>query len=66
MSNSTVAPSIRDAKWEGQKEKLLSKFPGLKEEDLEYEEGKRDEMFSLVQIKLGRTSEEMEAVISAL
>jgi hypothetical protein len=66
MTNLTVAAPDTDAKREEQKAKLLAKFPELKEEDLQYEEGKRDEMLNRIQVKFGKTREEMEAAVSGL
>ena len=66
MTNSTFAAPHSDAKWGNQKEKFLAKFPALKVEDLEYEEGQWEEMLTRVQLKLGRTEIEMNNIISAL
>lgn len=67
MTNLTApVPVSVDEIWEGQKEKLKSQFPTLTDEDLEYEEGKKDEMFTKLQVKLGKTKEELEATIASL
>ena len=66
MTNSTFAAPHSDVKWGNQKEKFLAKFPDLKVEDLEYEEGQWEEMLTRVQLKLGRTEIEMNSIISAL
>lgn len=52
--------------WNEQKDKLKVQFPTLTDEDLQYEEGKRDEMLTRIQVKLGKTNEEMDLIISAL
>lgn len=52
--------------WNEQKGKLKAKFPKLTDEDLRYEDGKKDEMFSKIQTKLGKTKEELQAVIAGL
>lgn len=61
---SVVAPVL--VSWNDQKEKLKTKFSTLTDEDLDYEEGKRDEMLNRVQIKLGKTKDELTATIAAL
>lgn len=73
---STVAPDAAKvvtpdatpvaAKWNEQKGKLKAKFSTLTDEDLNYQEGKRDEMLNKVQIKLGKTKDELTAIIAAL
>ncbi len=59
-----TAPVLEN--WTDQKDKLKAQFPALTDEDLDYEEGKRDEMLSRIQIKLGKTKEEMALIISTL
>lgn len=51
--------------WNEQKGKLKQAFGTLTDNDLMYEEGKRDEMLGKLQIKLGKTKEELNAIISA-
>jgi uncharacterized protein YjbJ (UPF0337 family) len=46
-----------------QKDKLKQKFAILTDNDLMYEEGKRDEMLGKLQIKLGKTKEELHAIM---
>jgi len=36
----------------------------LTDNDLMYEEGKRDEMLGILQIKLGKTKEELEKILN--
>jgi uncharacterized protein YjbJ (UPF0337 family) len=57
-----------DAKgsWNEQKGKLKQKFASLTDNDLIFEQGKRDEMIGRLQIKLGRTKEELYKIIVAL
>ena len=43
-----------------------AKFTILTDSDLNYEGGKKDEMFSKVQVKLGKTKEELATIIAAL
>ncbi len=66
MINTTVIPDPANTAWEIQKDKLQAKFPILTDEDLNYEKGKLDEMLNKVQIKLGKTKEQVEEIISAL
>ena len=50
--------------WNEQKGKLKQKFAVLTDNDLMYEEGKRDEMLGILQIKLGKTKEELEKILN--
>jgi uncharacterized protein YjbJ (UPF0337 family) len=52
--------------WNEQKGKLKQKFAWLTDDDLLYESGKRDEMLGKLQIKLGKTKEELHKIIEAL
>ncbi|HNP47288.1 MAG TPA: CsbD family protein [Bacteroidia bacterium] len=52
--------------WNEQKGKLKQKFATLTDNDLMFEEGKKDEMLGKLQIKLGKTKEELQNIISAL
>jgi uncharacterized protein YjbJ (UPF0337 family) len=52
--------------WNEQKGKLKQAFATLTDNDLMYEEGKKDEMFGKLQIKLGKTKEELHAIVNAL
>ena len=52
--------------WNEQKGKLKMKFAALLDNDLLFEEGKKDEMFGKLQIKLGKTKEELLKIIAAL
>ncbi len=54
------------ADWNLQKKKLLAKFSYLTEADLNYEPGKRDEMLNRVQIKIGKTKDELTAIFAGL
>ena len=62
MTNSTELKG----NWNEQKGKLKQKFAKLTDDDLMYEEGKKDEMLGKLQIKLGKTKEELHAIIGAL
>ncbi|MEI6059144.1 MAG: CsbD family protein [Bacteroidota bacterium] len=52
--------------WNEQKGKLKMKFGYLTDNDLMFEEGKKDEMLGRLQIKLGKTKEELLKVIASL
>ncbi len=52
--------------WEEQKGKLKQKFATLTDDDLLFAEGKKDEMMGKLQIKLGKSKEELHKVISGL
>ncbi|MFA5045688.1 MAG: CsbD family protein [Paludibacter sp.] len=45
--------------WNEQKGKLKQKFANLTDDDLLFVEGKKDEMLGKLQIKLGKTKEEL-------
>ena len=66
MTDLTATPVLVEDNWVEQKEKLKAKFSNLTDEDLNYEEGKRDEMLSRVQTKLGKTPEELTVIIEEL
>lgn len=52
--------------WEEQKIKLKQKFAALTENDLLFTEGKKEEMIKKLQIKLGKTKEELLKIIEVL
>ncbi len=52
--------------WTEQKGKLKQQFAVLTDNDLMFEEGKMDEMYGKIQIKLGKTKEEMQEIIKSL
>ena len=52
--------------WEEQKGKLKQKFATLTDDDLLFAEGKKDEMMGKLQIKLGKSKEELHKTISEL
>ena len=52
--------------WNEQKGKLKQAFGVLTDNDLMFKEGKKDEMFGKLQIKLGKTKEELDAIILSL
>jgi uncharacterized protein YjbJ (UPF0337 family) len=52
--------------WNEQKGKLKQKFAQLTDNDLLYTEGKKEEMMGKLQTKLGKTKDELTAIIAAL
>jgi uncharacterized protein YjbJ (UPF0337 family) len=52
--------------WDEQKGKLKQKFAKLTDNDLLFLEGKKDEMLGKLQIKLGKTKEELQKIIQEL
>lgn len=53
-------------KWDEQKGKLKQQFGILTDNDLMFAEGKKDEMMGRLQVKLGKTKEELHKIISSL
>jgi len=52
--------------WNVQKGKLKKKFAVLTDNDLMFEEGRKEEMFGKLQIILGKSKEELDKIIAAL
>jgi uncharacterized protein YjbJ (UPF0337 family) len=52
--------------WNEQKGKLKQKFATLTDNDLLFLDGKKDEMLGKLQVKLGKTKEELHKIIGAL
>ena len=52
--------------WNEQKSKLKEKFAALTENDFLFVKGKREEMIAKLQIKLGKTREELNKILGAL
>ncbi|WP_035671980.1 general stress protein CsbD [Flavobacterium sp. 83] len=55
-----------EGNWEEQKGKLKQKFAALTDNDLLFKESMKDEMIRKLQIKLGKTKEELLTVIKNL
>lgn len=60
--NSTVVKG----NWNELKGKLKQKFADLTDDDLMYAEGKEDELLGKLQIKLGKSNDELRKIISEL
>lgn len=52
--------------WEEQKGKLKEKFAALTDNDFLFVKGKREEMIAKLQVKLGKTREELNKILGAL
>lgn len=52
--------------WNEFKGKLKQKFAELTDDDLMFEEGKKDEMLGKIQVKVGKSKEELHKIIEAL
>jgi len=52
--------------WNEQKGKLKQKFAILTDNDFLFDEGKKEEMLGRIQIKLGKTKEQLRQIISSL
>jgi len=50
--------------WNEQKGKLKQQYGNLTDDDLMFAEGKKDEMLGKLQIKLGKTKEELHKVMT--
>ena len=61
-----MSPIGLSGNWNEQKGKLKEKFAYLTDNDLLFVEGKKDEMLGKIQLKLGKTKEEVLAIIAAL
>ena len=65
---SNIMTNVTELKgnWNEQKGKLKKKFAVLTDNDLMFAEGKKEEMFGKLQIKLGKSKEELDKIIAAL
>ena len=52
--------------WNETKGKLKQKFADLTDNDLLLEEGKQDELLGRLQVRLGKTKEELQNLLAAL
>jgi uncharacterized protein YjbJ (UPF0337 family) len=52
--------------WDEQKGKLKQKFAILTDNDLMFGVGKKEEMLGKIQVKLGKTKEELLKIIASL
>ena len=66
MENVTKTATPAVANWSEQKTKLKAKFSMLTDAELQFADGKKDEMMTKLQTKLGKTKEELAKIISSL
>lgn len=59
-------PHVTQVNWEEKKKKLKQKFAILTESDFLFVEGKQDEILRRLEVKLGKTKEEINILISGL
>jgi uncharacterized protein YjbJ (UPF0337 family) len=52
--------------WEVQKAKLKQRFAELTDNDLMFLDGKKDEMLGKLQVKLGKTKEELHQILDKI
>jgi len=62
----TMNTTELNGNWNEQKGKLKQKFAILLDDDLIFAEGKKEEMMGKLQIKLGKSKEELLKIISTL
>jgi uncharacterized protein YjbJ (UPF0337 family) len=65
MSTEKTTANPVKTNWTEQKAKLKAKFPVLSDDDLKYEDGKKDEMMAKLQTKLNKSKDELATIISA-
>lgn len=58
--------TVIEGNWNEQKAKLKQKFAILTDNDVLLIEGKQEELLGRLQIKLGKTKEELQKIITAL
>ncbi|GHN03105.1 hypothetical protein WSM22_45940 [Cytophagales bacterium WSM2-2] len=66
MTTSTVTPAPAAENWDEQKDRLKVRLPELVDTDLNFIKSKKDEMLARIQIRLGKSKEELSAIISEL
>lgn len=71
LLHTTIQPVMKDTTqlhvdWNETKKKLKQKFATLNDSDVLLAEGKQDEMLGRLQIKLGKSKEELLKIIGAL
>ena len=63
MSNNTI---VIKGTWNEHKSKLRKAFPQLEERDLFFEIGRKNEMLEKLQLKLGKSQDELNKVMEAV
>ena len=64
MKKTGIVPEA--GSWQDIANKLIAKFSWLSEADLQFAEGKKEEMMNRIQIKLGKTRDELNKIIYGL
>ena len=52
--------------WEAQKARFKVKYPALTDADLNFDESKKFQMLNKLQVKLGKTTKELQVIIGTL
>ena len=52
--------------WNNKKEKLKEKYSNITDKDLNYNDGKEQEMIELLGYKLGKTKDELRDILAAI
>jgi len=67
-SSNPLLKSSKEEKllWITMRDKLKRRFVFLTDKDLRYDDGKKAEMLDVLQKRLGKTKEELEAIMAAL
>lgn len=55
-----------EGNWNQIKGKLKQKYSDLTDDDLEFQEGKEDELYGRLQEKLGKTKDEIKELVASL
>ena len=70
LSKQVLSSSINKNNWQDKKKKLKEQFPHLSDTDLNFEEGKLEEMINKLHTKigkvLGKSKEELHKFIEAI
>jgi uncharacterized protein YjbJ (UPF0337 family) len=55
-----------EGNWNQVKGKLKQKYSDLTDDDLQFQEGKEDELYGRLQTKLGKTKDEIKELVASL
>jgi len=66
MVNDKATTTPVKENWTELKVKLKARFANLTDSDLKFEEGKKEEMFTRIQTKIGKSKEELFRIMQAL
>ncbi|MFT6883220.1 MAG: hypothetical protein ACJAVY_002024 [Marinoscillum sp.] len=65
-NNKTMNKTQLKGNWNEQKGKLMKKYALLTDNDLMFEEGKKEEMLGKLQVKLGKSKEELRKTMDSI